>query len=82
MFDFIKQAAQLRSMQNQLAAEKIVGEKNGVSITMNAIFQVQEVKLNPELSIESQEKAVRDALNDAIQKIQRTVATRFGNQLK
>ena len=77
MFDKLKQLAQLKKMQDGFKKEKLIVEKNGVFVTMNGSMDIEEVKLNPELSIEDQQRYLKDALNDAKQQIQRILAQKM-----
>ena len=74
MFDKLKQINELRKMQDQMKKEIMTVEKNGVSVTMNGSFEVQEIKLNPSLSIEDQQHALKGALNEAKDNIQKKLA--------
>ena len=77
MFDKLKQLAQLKKMQDEFKREKMTVEKQGVSVTMNGSFEVLELKLNPELSIEDQQRALKDALNEARESIQKNLAQKM-----
>ena len=74
MFDKLKQIKQLKELQNKLSKEEIVVEKNGVRIIINGKMEVKEVKLNPNLSFKEQEELIRDCFNDAIKKLQMSIA--------
>jgi len=77
MFEQIKQIKKLQEIQNALKNEKIDGEKNGVKIFMNGKLEVEDVELNPALSIDDQEKAVKDCFNDTMKKVQMVVAKKM-----
>lgn len=78
MFNQIKDLYQLQSrakeLKNILATKEVVGESNGVSITMNGSQEVLAVKLNPNLDKEAQEKNLISAFNDANSKVQKLMA--------
>ncbi|MCD6528627.1 YbaB/EbfC family nucleoid-associated protein [bacterium] len=74
MFEKLKQIKQLKELQNKLNKEEIIVEKNGVRIIINGKMEVKEVKLNPNLSFKEQEKLIRDCFNDAIKKLQISIA--------
>lgn len=57
--------------------EKIENEKNGVKIFMNGKLEVEDIILNPSLSIQDQEKAVKDCFNDTMKKVQMVVAKKM-----
>lgn len=61
-------------MQDQMKKEMMTIEKNGVSVTINGSFEVQDIKLNPSLSIEDQQRALKEALNEAKNSIQKKLA--------
>lgn len=78
MFNQIKDLYQLQSrakeLKNVLATKEVIGESNGISITMNGSQEVLAVKLNPDLDKEAQEKNLINAFNDAINKVQKLMA--------
>ena len=77
MFEKLQQIKKLQEIQNVLKNEKIEGEKNGVKIFMNGKLEVEDVILNPSLSIQDQEKAVKDGFNDTMKKVQMVVAKKM-----
>ena len=70
---------QLKKFQDEFKKEKLTVEKSGVTIIMNGNFEVEEIKLNPELSIEDQQNALKSALNEARENIQKTLAQKMMN---
>jgi DNA-binding protein YbaB len=77
VFEQIKQIKKLQEIQNALKNEKTENEKNGVKIFMNGKLEVEDVVLNPNLSITDQEKAVKDCFNEAMKKVQMVVAKKM-----
>ncbi len=77
MLDKLKQIKQLREMQGILAKEEVDCEKRGVKVVMNGKMEILEIKFNPEFSMEEQEKAVIDCVNETIKKLQRTLALKM-----
>ena len=77
MFDKLKQLNQLRNLQSEFKKEKLTVEKRGVAVTMNGNFGVDEIKLNPELGIEDQQSALKEAINEAREEIQKTLAKKM-----
>ncbi|NCB20498.1 MAG: hypothetical protein EOM88_01045 [Clostridia bacterium] len=81
MFNKLKQFKDLRSqaktMQNALAQETITEERNGVKLTLNGNMEIVSLKLNPELNLENQEKAVTSCFNDALKKTQKLMAKKM-----
>jgi len=74
MFDNLKKIAELKKMQDSFKKERLTVEKRGVSITINGNMEIEEVKLNPELSLEDQQNAVKQSFNEAKDSIQKTLA--------
>lgn len=64
-------------MQGEFKKEKLTYEDKGVSVTMNGNFEIEEIKLNPALSIEDQQAALKKALNTARENIQKTLAKKM-----
>jgi len=77
MFDKLKQLKNLKDIQKNIKSQKIDLEHRGVRVTMTGEFKVEDIKLNPDLDIKSQEVAVREALNLAKDKIQASLADMF-----
>ena len=61
-------------MQDSMKKERETVEKNGVSVTLNGNFDVENIKLNSELSIEDQQDALKQCLREAKENIQKTMA--------
>lgn len=77
MFDNLKKLHELKKMQDEFKKEKLTVEKNGVSVTMNGNFEVEEIKLNQGLSIEDQQNTLKQALNEARESIQKTLGQKM-----
>ncbi len=77
MFDQMKQAKELYRLQKELQKERIEVEENGVKIVVNGKMEVEQVELNPDISKEDQERAVKDCLNGAMRKIQANLAQKM-----
>lgn len=77
MFEKLQQIKKLQEIQSALKNEKIENEKNGVKIFMNGKLEVEDIILNPSLSIQDQEKAVKDCFNDTMKKVQMVVAKKM-----
>jgi DNA-binding protein YbaB len=77
MFEQLKQLKKLQEIQNTLKNEKLDYEKQGIKITLNGKLEVEDIKLNPTLAIDQQEKLLKEALNEAMKKIQMTVAQKM-----
>jgi len=74
MFDQIKKIAELKKLQDSFKKEKIVVEKEGISIEMNGNFEVENIKLNPGLDVEKQQDVLKRCLNEAREDIQKRLA--------
>jgi DNA-binding protein YbaB len=74
IFDNIKKIAELKKLQDGFKKEKITIEKRGISVVMNGNFEVEEIKLNSELSLEDQQETLKQCLNEARENIQKTLA--------
>lgn len=77
MFDLkniFQMQSQAKDIQKKLTGEEITVENHGISVKINGNQEVLNVTLNPELSQEDQEKFLKEALNDAIKKVQQLMA--------
>jgi len=74
IFDNFKKIAELKKLQDSFKKEKTKIEKRGVEIVMNGNFEVEEVKLNWELSLQDQQEILKQCLNEARDTIQKTLA--------
>ena len=77
MFDKLKQIAQLKKLQDDFKKERLTFSDKGVSVTINGNFEVEEIKLNPALSIEEQQKTLQYCLNKVREDIQKTLAQKM-----
>lgn len=79
MLHKLKQIKQMRKIQKELGKEKTDAEKNGVRVTINGNMQIESVLLNPNLDNNTQEKMVKECVNEAVRKIQFVVAQRMSD---
>jgi len=77
MLDKFKQIKQLRDIQNELSKEMAESEKNGVKVVVNGKMQIEEIKLNEELSQQDQEQILKECINDAMKKLQAIMASKM-----
>ena len=77
MFDKLKQLNELRKLQSDFKKERITVEKRGVTVTLNGNFEVEDIKLNPELAVQDQQIALKEALNEARESIQKSLAQKM-----
>jgi len=74
MLEQFKKIQELKKMQDSFKKEKLTFEKQGVSVTINGNFEVEEIRLNPELSAEDQQEILKKCLNEARENIQKKLA--------
>lgn len=74
MLEKIKQMRELHELQKYIKSQETQVEKSGIKVRMNGAFEILEVVLNPELTVPSQEKILRDLLNEAREKLQKEIA--------
>ena len=74
IFDNFKKIAELKKLQASFKNEKLTVEKRGVVVTMNGNFEVEEIKLSAELSLEDQQQVLKDCLNEVREEIQKKLA--------
>ena len=70
MWDQMKQAKEMYKLQKELEKERIEMEERGVKVVVSGKMEVEKVELNPEISKEEQEEAVKNCLNRAMKQIQ------------
>ena len=74
MFEKIKQLHQLKKMQDEFKKESVTVENQGTQVTMNGNFEVMDIKLNVALGQHEQQNALKQALNEAREPIQKKLA--------
>ena len=77
MWDQMKQAKELYRLQKELQKERIEVEDKGVKIIVNGKMEIESVTLNPEITKEEQEQAVKTCFNEALRKIQTNLAEKM-----
>jgi len=77
MFDNIKKLHELKKMQDSFKKEKLTFTDRGVSVTINGNFEVEEIILNSELSIQDQQETLKHCLNKAREDIQKILAKKM-----
>jgi len=70
MFDSLKKLKELKELSDLVSNQKIEIEKKGVRLVVNGKMEIEEIKLNPELPKEEQEKVLKDCFNEAMKKFQ------------
>jgi len=79
MLDQFKKIAELKKLQDSFKKEKEVVEKEGILVEMNGNFELENIKLNPELSVEKQQEVLKRCLNEARENIQKRLAKMMMN---
>ena len=74
IFDNLKKMAELKKLQDSFKKEKERVERAGVSVEINGNFEVENIKLNPQLSTEQQQEVLKRCLNEARESIQKKLA--------
>lgn len=70
MFEQLKDAKRLMDMQNTIKREEVTAQKNGVTIIINGAFELRDIKLNPALSIDDQQRAIKECYLQATRELQ------------
>ncbi|MFA6189988.1 MAG: hypothetical protein WC711_00520 [Candidatus Staskawiczbacteria bacterium] len=74
MLEQIKKMAELKKLQDSFKKEKEIVERDGISVEINGNFEVENIKLNPELSIDRQQEVLKRCLNEVRETIQKRLA--------
>ena len=74
VFNQLKKIAELKKLQDSFKKEKIVVEREGILVEMNGNFEIENVKLNSDLSLEKQQDVLKECLNEAREIIQKRLA--------
>jgi DNA-binding protein YbaB len=77
MFEQLKQLKKLQEIQKALKDERVEYEKQGIKVTINGKLEIEDIKLNPALPGDQQEKMLKEVLNEGMKKIQMTVAQKM-----
>ena len=77
MFDDFKKLQELKKMHDELKKEKFTFEQKGISVTINGSFEIEELKLNPDLSVIEQENILKQNLNEARESVQKKLAQKM-----
>jgi len=77
MWDQMKQAKEIYRLQKELEKEKIEVEEDGVRVIVSGKMEVEKVELNPKITKEEQELAVKKCINGAMKQIQTNLAQKM-----
>ena len=81
MFDKLKQLKNLKDRQEAMEREAITVARQGVEITINGKFEVQEISINPNLEKKEQEIVIKQCFNEAVKKLQMNLAQKFSGMV-
>ena len=81
MFDKFKQLKHLKALQEAMEREAITVARQGVEITINGKFEVQEISINPNLEKKEQEIVIKQCFNEAVKKLQMNLAQKFSGMV-
>ncbi len=77
MFDKLKQLKQLKEMQEAIKKETVTVEREGIKITLNGNFEVEELELSSALPAREQTDLLKQCFNEAVKKVQMNLAQKF-----
>lgn len=81
MFNKLKQLKDLRdqakTMQSMLAQESVTVERSGITVIMNGNLEITSITIKENLDNEKIAREMKEAVNDAVKKIQRIMATKM-----
>lgn len=81
MFNKLKQLKDLRdqakTMQSMLAQESVTIERSGITVIMNGNLEITSITIKETLDNEKLAREMKEAVNDAVKKIQRIMATKM-----
>jgi len=79
MFNKLKELGKLKEIRDALEKERKEVEQEGVKVVVSGKMEIEEIKLNPELSVERQEELVKICFNQAVREIQKETAQKMFN---
>jgi len=82
MFDKLRQLKELKDLQDSLSKERIEVEKDGIKVVVNGKMEIEEIHFAEGLPKEEQEKKLKDCINEAVKKIQMSVASKMSGMMK
>ncbi|MCX7957299.1 MAG: hypothetical protein N2643_05380 [Endomicrobia bacterium] len=80
MFNFLKNLKELNEVNKIISSEVIEVEKEGIKVKINGKMEIEEIVLNPSISIEKQQKILKDCINDGVRKIQLKLMGKLSNK--
>jgi DNA-binding protein YbaB len=81
MFNKLKQIKDLRdqakTMQSMLSKESVTIERSGITLVMNGNLEITSLVIAEQLDKDKLAKEMKEAVNDAVKKIQRIMASKM-----
>ncbi|MDP2821021.1 MAG: YbaB/EbfC family nucleoid-associated protein [bacterium] len=77
MFDKLRDLKKIKDIQDSFKKERFDAEKDGVKISMNGNFEVEEIILNPDFNNEKNQEALKQNFNDLVKQVQMNLAKQF-----
>lgn len=77
MFDQLKQLAKFKAIQDAVKKEKFESSREWVKVVINGDLTLEEIILNPALTIDQQTQMVKACFNEALKKAQMGVAQKL-----
>lgn len=68
-------------MKNAMQVETATAERNGIKITVNGNFNVEEIFVSSEARQGNLEKDLKNCFNDAVGKLQSVLAQKFSGMM-
>ncbi|OGE76593.1 MAG: hypothetical protein A3C85_00430 [Candidatus Doudnabacteria bacterium RIFCSPHIGHO2_02_FULL_48_21] len=81
MFEKFKELAKLREMQKTIQSQKVEVEREGIKIVLNGNMKVEQLQLNPSLNHATTARVLKDLVNEAVDKLQKTLAGLMSGQM-
>ena len=81
MFDKLKQLNELRKMKNVMQAETAEAEISGVKVKINGGFTVEDIFISAEAMNGDLAKNLKYCFNDAVSKMQASMAQKFSGMM-
>ncbi len=82
MFDKLKEFGKLKELQENLEKEIVSVEKEGIFVKANGKMEVEEIRLNRDLSNEKQEVLLKECINEAFRKVKMNAVQKLFSQEK
>ncbi|MBI4193179.1 MAG: YbaB/EbfC family nucleoid-associated protein [Candidatus Colwellbacteria bacterium] len=77
--DILGNLGKLKEIKRALEAERVEVEKEGVRVVMSGALTIEDLHINPTMPLETQERLVKECVNEAIKKAQAAVARKIAS---